>query len=123
MYGYTYVCVRMYIYGISYIHTNIHTYIHTYIAQIQQEMPEPHVLCIQHIFRAAVSNKNTKKKMHNMCTTYDAPLHRAAAAYKQNFKNNKTKQKQGLTMKRITVPLGVLGIIFEARPDAAVQVT
>jgi len=29
---------------------------------------------------------------------------------------------QGLTMKRITVPLGVLGIIFEARPDAAVQI-
>lgn len=28
----------------------------------------------------------------------------------------------GLTMKRVTVPLGVLGIIFEARPDAAVQV-
>ena len=28
----------------------------------------------------------------------------------------------GLTMKRITVPLGVLGIIFEARPDAAVQI-
>ena len=29
---------------------------------------------------------------------------------------------QGLTMKRVTVPLGVLGIIFEARPDAAVQI-
>eukprot|EP00802_Teleaulax_amphioxeia_P013018 Tamp_13065.p1 GENE.Tamp_13065~~Tamp_13065.p1 ORF type:complete len:456 (-),score=121.12 Tamp_13065:386-1579(-) len=28
----------------------------------------------------------------------------------------------GLTMKRVTVPLGVLGIIFEARPDAAVQI-
>jgi len=28
----------------------------------------------------------------------------------------------GLVMKRITVPLGVLGIIFEARPDAAVQI-
>jgi hypothetical protein len=25
-------------------------------------------------------------------------------------------------MKRVTVPLGVLGIIFEARPDAAIQV-
>jgi glutamate-5-semialdehyde dehydrogenase len=28
----------------------------------------------------------------------------------------------GLTMKRVTVPLGVLGIIFEARPDAAIQI-
>ncbi|KAJ9452951.1 Gamma-glutamyl phosphate reductase [Diplonema papillatum] len=28
----------------------------------------------------------------------------------------------GLELKRITVPLGVLGIIFEARPDAAVQI-
>eukprot|EP01061_Rhynchopus_euleeides_P020285 TRINITY_DN33036_c0_g1_i1.p2 TRINITY_DN33036_c0_g1~~TRINITY_DN33036_c0_g1_i1.p2 ORF type:complete len:440 (+),score=226.77 TRINITY_DN33036_c0_g1_i1:22-1320(+) len=28
----------------------------------------------------------------------------------------------GLTLKRVTVPLGVLGIIFEARPDAAVQI-
>ena len=28
----------------------------------------------------------------------------------------------GLLLKRITVPLGVLGIIFEARPDAAVQI-
>eukprot|EP00960_Hanusia_phi_P040314 754388-Hanusia_phi.AAC.1 len=29
---------------------------------------------------------------------------------------------QGLVLKRKTVPLGVLGIIFEARPDAAVQI-
>eukprot|EP00286_Rhodomonas_abbreviata_P022547 CAMPEP_0181302904 /NCGR_PEP_ID=MMETSP1101-20121128/8252_1 /TAXON_ID=46948 /ORGANISM="Rhodomonas abbreviata, Strain Caron Lab Isolate" /LENGTH=456 /DNA_ID=CAMNT_0023408399 /DNA_START=977 /DNA_END=2347 /DNA_ORIENTATION=+ len=29
---------------------------------------------------------------------------------------------QGLQMKRVTVPLGVLGIIFEARPDAAIQI-
>lgn len=28
----------------------------------------------------------------------------------------------GLTMKRVTVPLGVLGIIFEARPDASIQI-
>jgi glutamate-5-semialdehyde dehydrogenase len=29
----------------------------------------------------------------------------------------------GLTLKRITCPLGVLGIIFEARPDAVVQIS
>lgn len=29
---------------------------------------------------------------------------------------------EGLTMRRVTVPLGVLGIIFEARPDAALQI-
>ncbi|NEO88447.1 MAG: glutamate-5-semialdehyde dehydrogenase [Spirulina sp. SIO3F2] len=29
----------------------------------------------------------------------------------------------GLTLKRITCPLGVLGIIFEARPDALIQIT
>ncbi|NRB06304.1 MAG: glutamate-5-semialdehyde dehydrogenase [Richelia sp.] len=28
----------------------------------------------------------------------------------------------GLTMKRITCPLGVLGVIFEARPEAAIQI-
>jgi glutamate-5-semialdehyde dehydrogenase len=28
----------------------------------------------------------------------------------------------GLTLRRVTVPLGVLGIIFEARPDAAIQI-
>ena len=28
----------------------------------------------------------------------------------------------GLILKRITVPLGVLGVIFEARPDAAIQI-
>jgi len=30
---------------------------------------------------------------------------------------------QGLILKRITCPLGVLGIIFEARPDALIQIT
>lgn len=30
---------------------------------------------------------------------------------------------EGLILKRITCPLGVLGIIFEARPDAAIQIT
>ncbi|MBW4541822.1 MAG: glutamate-5-semialdehyde dehydrogenase [Myxacorys chilensis ATA2-1-KO14] len=29
----------------------------------------------------------------------------------------------GLTMKRITCPLGVLGVIFEARPDAVMQIS
>ena len=29
---------------------------------------------------------------------------------------------QGLLLERITVPLGVLGVIFEARPDAAIQI-
>ena len=29
----------------------------------------------------------------------------------------------GLTLKRITCPLGVLGVIFEARPDAAIQIS
>ncbi|MEM8639263.1 MAG: glutamate-5-semialdehyde dehydrogenase [Cyanobacteria bacterium P01_G01_bin.54] len=29
----------------------------------------------------------------------------------------------GLTLKRLTCPLGVLGIIFEARPDALIQIT
>lgn len=29
----------------------------------------------------------------------------------------------GLTLKRVTCPLGVLGIIFEARPDALIQIT
>jgi glutamate-5-semialdehyde dehydrogenase len=30
---------------------------------------------------------------------------------------------QGLILKRITCPLGVLGVIFEARPDAVIQIT
>jgi glutamate-5-semialdehyde dehydrogenase len=30
---------------------------------------------------------------------------------------------QGLILKRITCPLGVLGVIFEARPDALIQIT
>ncbi len=30
---------------------------------------------------------------------------------------------QGLILKRVTCPLGVLGIIFEARPDALIQIT
>ncbi len=30
---------------------------------------------------------------------------------------------EGLILKRISCPLGVLGIIFEARPDAAIQIT
>lgn len=30
---------------------------------------------------------------------------------------------QGLVMKRITCPLGVLGVIFEARPDAVMQIS
>ncbi|MBK5649463.1 MAG: glutamate-5-semialdehyde dehydrogenase [Acinetobacter sp.] len=30
---------------------------------------------------------------------------------------------QGLILKRITCPLGVLGVIFEARPDAAIQIS
>ena len=29
---------------------------------------------------------------------------------------------QGLTLERVTVPLGVLGVIFEARPDAVIQI-
>ena len=29
----------------------------------------------------------------------------------------------GLTLKRVTCPLGVLGIIFEARPEALIQIT
>ena len=29
---------------------------------------------------------------------------------------------QGLVLERITVPLGVVGVIFEARPDAVVQI-
>ncbi len=29
----------------------------------------------------------------------------------------------GLILKRVTVPLGVLGVVFEARPDALVQIT
>jgi glutamate-5-semialdehyde dehydrogenase len=29
---------------------------------------------------------------------------------------------QGLVLERITVPLGVLGVIFEARPDAVIQI-
>jgi glutamate-5-semialdehyde dehydrogenase len=31
--------------------------------------------------------------------------------------------KPGLTLQRITCPLGVLGVIFEARPDALIQIT
>ena len=30
---------------------------------------------------------------------------------------------EGLTLKRVTVPIGVIGIIFEARPDALVQIS
>lgn len=30
---------------------------------------------------------------------------------------------QGLILKRVTCPLGVLGVIFEARPDAAIQIS
>ena len=30
---------------------------------------------------------------------------------------------QGLVLERITVPLGVVGVIFEARPDAVVQLS
>lgn len=30
---------------------------------------------------------------------------------------------EGLTLKRVTCPLGVLGIIFEARPEALIQIT
>lgn len=30
---------------------------------------------------------------------------------------------QGLTLKRITCPLGVLGVIFEARPEAVIQIS
>ncbi len=30
---------------------------------------------------------------------------------------------EGLTLRRITVPIGVIGIIFEARPDALVQIS
>jgi len=30
---------------------------------------------------------------------------------------------QGLILQRITCPLGVLGVIFEARPDALIQIT
>jgi glutamate-5-semialdehyde dehydrogenase len=30
---------------------------------------------------------------------------------------------RGLTLKRITCPLGVIGVIFEARPDAAIQIS
>ncbi|WP_320676538.1 glutamate-5-semialdehyde dehydrogenase [Prochlorococcus sp. MIT 1300] len=32
------------------------------------------------------------------------------------------KLDQGLTLERVTVPLGVLGVIFEARPDALIQI-
>eukprot|EP00292_Cryptomonas_paramecium_P007093 CAMPEP_0113672996 /NCGR_PEP_ID=MMETSP0038_2-20120614/6601_1 /TAXON_ID=2898 /ORGANISM="Cryptomonas paramecium" /LENGTH=448 /DNA_ID=CAMNT_0000589383 /DNA_START=13 /DNA_END=1359 /DNA_ORIENTATION=- /assembly_acc=CAM_ASM_000170 len=34
----------------------------------------------------------------------------------------KRELDKGLVLRRVTVPLGVLGIIFEARPDAAVQI-
>ncbi len=30
---------------------------------------------------------------------------------------------EGLTLRRVTCPLGVLGVIFEARPDALIQIT
>ena len=30
---------------------------------------------------------------------------------------------EGLTLKRITCPIGVIGVIFEARPDALVQIS
>lgn len=30
---------------------------------------------------------------------------------------------QGLTLRRITCPLGVLGVVFEARPDAVIQIS
>ncbi|MEQ8956770.1 MAG: gamma-glutamyl-phosphate reductase, partial [Coleofasciculus sp. C2-GNP5-27] len=30
---------------------------------------------------------------------------------------------QGLVLKRVTCPLGVLGVIFEARPDAVMQIS
>ncbi|MCP9809312.1 glutamate-5-semialdehyde dehydrogenase [Cyanobium sp. HWJ4-Hawea] len=33
-----------------------------------------------------------------------------------------TELDQGLTLERITVPLGVVGVIFEARPDAVMQI-
>jgi glutamate-5-semialdehyde dehydrogenase len=33
-----------------------------------------------------------------------------------------TELDQGLVLERLTVPLGVLGVIFEARPDAAIQI-
>lgn len=33
-----------------------------------------------------------------------------------------TELDQGLVLERITVPLGVVGVIFEARPDALVQI-
>ena len=33
-----------------------------------------------------------------------------------------TELDQGLVLERVTVPLGVLGVIFEARPDAVMQI-
>jgi len=33
-----------------------------------------------------------------------------------------TELDKGLVLERLTVPLGVLGVIFEARPDAAIQI-
>ncbi|GCE64235.1 glutamate-5-semialdehyde dehydrogenase [cyanobiont of Ornithocercus magnificus] len=33
------------------------------------------------------------------------------------------KLDHGLVLERVTVPLGVLGVIFEARPDAAIQIS
>ena len=33
-----------------------------------------------------------------------------------------TELDQGLVLERLTVPLGVVGVIFEARPDAAIQI-
>jgi glutamate-5-semialdehyde dehydrogenase len=30
---------------------------------------------------------------------------------------------EGLTLKRVTCPLGVLGVIFESRPDAVMQIS
>lgn len=57
--------------------------------------------------KAAIAGVRDVKKLHDPVGTVQ--LHR--------------ELDQGLILKRITCPVGVLGVIFEARPDALIQIT
>lgn len=79
----------------------------------------------------AAASEGIAKPLYNRLKLDEAKLKSAIAGVRDVGKLNDPvgavqihrQLDEGLTLKRITCPLGVLGVIFEARPDAAIQIS
>ncbi len=95
------------------------------------ELATPEILAANAADCQAAATAGIPKPLYNRLKLDEAKLKAAIAGVRDVGKLSDPvgamqihrQLDEGLVLKRITCPLGVLGVIFEARPDAAIQIS